>query len=258
MFTVATWNVNSIKARLPLVLEWLEKHKPDTLMLQEIKCKTETFPAEDFLPLGYTSSVWGQAAYNGVATLSRKQPHSILNTLPGFETDMQARFQQLEIEDWTLINIYAPNGNPLGTEKFSYKQEWAQHLYLHSKNLLNERRKFLIAGDFNIIPELLDARHPENWRHDALFQPESRQCFRSLCNLGMTDTYRSLYPDQEHAYTFWDYQAGSWQRDNGIRIDHILTSPKGADNLVKCCIDTEPRAKERPSDHTPIVAVFEN
>lgn len=258
MITVATWNINSIKVRLDHVLNWLGRHQPDFLFLQEIKCTTEAFPADAFQKIGYHAHVVGMPGYNGVATLTRHADATVAATaLPGDDSDLLARFLQLAWQDWTLINIYAPNGNPVGTEKFTYKLGWLDRLHRHLEGLLADHRQFLVGGDFNIIPQFMDARNPQEWRHDALFQPESRQKWQALCHLGLTDAYRALYPDDDQAYSFWDYQAGSWQRDNGIRIDHFLLSPKAADRLQACAIDKEPRGQEKPSDHTPVIVTFD-
>ncbi|MDB5478396.1 MAG: xth [Alphaproteobacteria bacterium] len=255
MLRIATWNVNSVKARLDHVLAWLEENQPDFLFLQEIKCTTEKFPALEFEAIGYHASVKGQPAYNGVATLSRHKVEIIADTLPGNEADTHARFMDVAYKDWRLINIYAPNGNPIGTEKFTYKMEWMDRLQLYLNKLLKARQKFVIGGDFNVIPENLDAKHPENWRNDALFQKETQAKWRSLCHLGLHDAYRSLHPKGQD-YSFWDYMAGSWHRDNGIRIDHFLVSPNAADKLESCVIDKGPRGWERPSDHTPVIVTF--
>lgn len=252
MITVATWNINSIKARLDHALAWVEKNNPDFLFFQEIKCVTENFPVEAFREVGYHSSVVGMPAYHGVATISREPVIVKATALPGNENDLQARFIDIEWQDWRLINIYLPNGNPISTEKFTYKLEWMDRLQKHLQQLLDQRQKFIIGGDFNVIPMSIDARHPEQWRHDALFQPESRRKWRALCHMGLTDAYRALHPKEE-AYSFWDYQAGAWNQDNGIRIDHFLLSPNAADCLQSCHIDKEPRGQEKPSDHTPVV-----
>lgn len=254
MITVATWNINSIKARLPHVEYWLKQHQPDLLLLQEIKCVSDAFPVAAIEAAGYQCTVHGQPAYNGVAVLSREKVQLISNKLP-FE-DPQARFLDIEYKGLRFLNIYAPNGNPLGTEKFTYKLNWLRHLHEYAAKLRQERIPFLIAGDFNIIPQNIDAKHPYQWIEDALFQPESRQAWQGLCNLGLADAFRALHPNDKDAFTFWDYQAGSWPRNDGIRIDHMLLSPQLADRLDTCWIDKEPRGKERPSDHVPLVVTL--
>lgn len=248
---VATFNVNSVRARLPNVLDWLKAEHPDVVCLQEIKCENDQFPAADFAALGYQALIVGQKSYHGVATLSR-QPMEIVNTTLNTD-DPQARYLEARLEGITIINIYAPNGNPVASEKFGYKLDWLDRLTHRAKALLAAETPFLITGDFNIIPEPEDAREPSAWSHDALFQPESRAAWRRLLNLGLYDAFRCLYPHAEHAYTFWDYQAGSWPRDNGIRIDHALLSPQLADRLESCRIDKTPRAQDKASDHTPLI-----
>lgn len=257
MITVASWNINSIKIRSEAVAAWLGANTPDLLFLQELKCTTETFPTDIFTAAGYHATVHGQPGYNGVAILSREPVELIRNTLPGDESDTLARFLEVRWNGRHYINIYAPNGNPLGTEKFTYKLAWLERLYAHLHGLLENGIPFVIGGDFNIIPEAEDARRPEQWGNDALFQPESRAAWRGLKWLGLNDAFRTLHPNAEHAYTFWDYQAGAWPQDNGIRIDHFLTSPQMTDALASCHIDKSPRGEEKPSDHTVIVATFD-
>ncbi len=250
---IATWNVNSIKARLDHVKMWLEKNKPDVLMIQELK--GEDFPAAEFLMMGYNSAFVPQKAYNGVATLSLHAIEIIGTQLPGDESDTQSRYLETRIEGIRFINIYLPNGNPVESEKYPYKLAWMERL----KNRLQELRlagePFIVAGDFNVIPEDRDCHDPAAWANDALFRIETRRAFRSIINLGLTDSFRTLH-DGPGEYTFWDYQGGAWPTDRGIRIDHILMSPAVADRLKSCTIDREPRGWERASDHTPIVAII--
>lgn len=257
MITVASWNINSVNTRTPNVLRWLQAQKPDLLFLQEIKCVTEKFPYEAFKEIGYHATVHGQPSYNGVAILSREPVTLIRNTLPDDETDVLARYMEVEYQGVHYINIYAPNGNPLGTEKFDYKLRWMERLYNHLRGLMDARIPFVIGGDFNIIPTDHDARNPDQWQNDALIQPQSRDAWRKLLYLGLTDVFRALHPNEEHAYTFWDYQAGAWPKDNGIRIDHFLSSPHMTDRLQSCVIDKTPRGEEKPSDHTVIIASFD-
>jgi exodeoxyribonuclease-3 len=248
---ITSFNVNSIRARLPNVMEWLKAAQPDVLFLQEIKCESDQFPVDDFKAAGYRCLINGQKTYNGVAIVSHEaltQKSQSLNP-----DDPQARYLEAELGGVTFINIYAPNGNPLGSEKFPYKLDWLQRLTSRAQELLREEVPFLIGGDFNIIPEEIDCHDPKAWGNDALFQPESRAAWRTLCNLGLYDAFRVLHPGLAKAYTFWDYQAGSWPRDAGIRIDHFLLSPQLADKLTGCSIDKNPRGAEKASDHTPIV-----
>jgi exodeoxyribonuclease-3 len=252
---IATWNVNSVNARLETVVRWFEEAKPDVACLQEIKCVDEKFPSEAFERLGYNVAVHGQKTYNGVALLSKTPLEDVRRGLPGDETDEQARYIEALVsgpEPVRVASIYLPNGNPIATEKFAYKMGWMSRLNAHARDLLALEEPFVLAGDYNVIPEPRDAEFPANWTGDALFQPESRAAFRALKNLGLTEAY--LQADgAPGAYTFWDYQAGAWQRNNGIRIDHALLSPQAADRLVGVSIHRDVRAWEKPSDHVPLV-----
>lgn len=247
---IAIWNVNSIKARLDHVINWLEQNKPDALMIQELKGLE--FPAEGFEKIGYQTTFLGQKAYNGVATLSRFPAQMILNKLPGDDADEQARYLEIEYNGTRLINIYAPNGNPVDSEKFPYKLAWLARLKTRLAQLRQDDIPFAIGGDFNIIPEERDCWDPKVWINDALFKIESRQAFRSIVNLGLTDAFR-VYNQQSQQYTFWDYQAGAWPQNKGIRIDHFLLSPTIADRLISCTIDKDPRGLDKASDHTPVI-----
>lgn len=257
MITIATWNINSIKARLEVLSRWLEKNQPDFVLLQEIKSTNETFPVTEIKAMGYEAVFAGQPSYNGVAVLSKKPVELIANALPGDGTDTQARFLDVAYGEYRFINIYAPNGNPTGSEKFAYKLAWLKRLRAYTQDLLDKRVKFLITGDFNIIPTDQDAKQPGDWLGDALFQPESKAEWRSLLHTGLTDAYRAFHPQDQNAFTFWDYQAGAFQRDNGIRIDHFLLSPFLADRMQKVWIDKEPRGWDKPSDHTPVLLQLE-
>ena len=250
MLRLATWNVNSIKARLPIARDWLAADGPEIVCLQEIK--TPDFPSFEFEALGYKCLFVGQKSYNGVAILS-KLPITVAEiALPEGDGDDQARFIAADIDGLHVINIYLPNGNPIGTEKFAYKLAWMDRLQRHLAKLLAAEIPFVIGGDFNVIPEDPDCYDPRAWTGDALFQPESRGRYRALLNMGLTDALRTLHPEP-HLYTFWDYQAGRWQRDQGIRIDHWLLSPEVADRLEACTVDKGPRGLERASDHTPVI-----
>ncbi len=249
---VASWNVNSVKARLPNVLDWLGKQRPDVLLLQELKCTDENFPEMEFQSAGYQSAVHGQKSWNGVAILSRHQISHIGKGLPGDDTDAQARYIEANIGGFHIASLYAPNGNPVGTEKFDYKLAWLDRLYSHAQTLLERGKPVVLGGDFNIIPEDRDCHDPKLWAEDALFRPESRRKFRTLLHLGLSDAFR-LKNDQPEQYTFWDYQAASWQRNAGIRIDHFLLSSQAVDKFEDCFIDAEPRGRDKASDHTPIL-----
>jgi exodeoxyribonuclease-3 len=251
---VATWNVNSVRQRIGHLVDYLAEVKPDALCLQELKCQDEQFPRAEVEALGYNVAVHGQKGFNGVAILC-KGPFEATRGLPGDETDVQSRYIEGVLpfgrEVLRVASIYLPNGNPIGTEKFSYKLGFMDRLIRHARRLLDYEEPLVLAGDFNVIPEPRDAAHPEAWLRDALFQPESRAKFRELLALGFTDALRAS-SDDAGLYTFWDYQAGSWQRDNGIRIDHLLLSPRAADLLRGVTIDKAMRGREKPSDHAPI------
>lgn len=250
---IASWNVNSVKARFEHVKNWLESRQPDVLMIQELKGLE--FPAAEFEAIGFQSAAVTQKAYNGVAVLSRHPIETVAEKLPGDDSDEQARYLEVMINGLCLINIYLPNGNPVETEKFSYKLAWMERL----KNRLAELRAndvpFAIGGDFNVISEPRDCYDPALWAGDALFCIETRQKFRALLHLGLTDAFR-VHNHEDGQYTFWDYQRGAWPAGKGIRIDHFLLSPTLADRLCSCTIDTEPRGWEKASDHAPVTIVI--
>ena len=252
---IATWNINGVKARIDTALTWISEAKPDVLCLQEIKSVDEGFPAGAFENLGYNVAVHGQKGFNGVAVLARSRFDDIQKGLPGDDEDLQARYLEVTLSvpsgALTVASIYLPNGNPIGTEKFAYKLAWMRRLKTHARSLLRHEHPVALAGDYNVIPEPVDAKRPENWVNDALFQPETRSLYRSLVNQGFTDAVRACYPEPD-VYTFWDYQAGAWQKNDGIRIDHILLSPQAADRLTEVGIDRHIRGWEKPSDHVPV------
>ena len=254
---IATWNETSIKARLDNALAWLKEANPDVVCLQELKCEDQTFPVQAFEDLGYNVLTHGQKTYNGVAILSKLKPEDVTRGLPGEDEDTQARYIEAVFTRKTgvvrVASIYLPNGNPLGTEKFDYKLRWMDRLQARARALLKLENPLVLAGDYNVIPTPLDAKHPENWTGDALFQLESRAKFRALLNMGFVDAVRQVHGDEPGLYSFWDYQAGAWQRNNGIRIDHLLLSPQAADLLKDARIDREVRTQEKPSDHVPVV-----
>jgi exodeoxyribonuclease-3 len=248
---IASWNVNSIRARLEHVTTWLKARQPDVLLLQELK-GTE-FQADVFQELGYESAVVTQKAYNGVAILSRTPLQTICTTLAGDEVDSHARFLEVIVKDIRIANIYLPNGNPVGTDRFDYKLAWMDRLENQMKRWLLDNVPTVVGGDFNVIPEDIDCHKPASWVHDALFQPEPRLRFRGLLALGYTDAFRSLHPDEKGQFTFWDYFRQAFEHNRGIRIDHFLLSPTIVDRLKACEIDRGPRAQQKPSDHTPII-----
>ena len=252
---VATWNVNSVKQRLDNIVAWLGERRPDIVCLQELKCVTEAFPREPFERLGYNVAVHGQKAFNGVALLSKHPFDEVAPGLIGDDSDIQARFLEAVVSTKNgalrVVSLYLPNGNPPDTDKYSYKLKWMDRLITFSRERLKLEEPMLLAGDFNVIPTPADARHPAAWANDALFLPASREKFRALANLGLTDAVRAV-SDASDLYTFWDYQAGAWAKDNGIRIDHILLSPQAADRLVGAGIDRHVRGWDKPSDHVPV------
>jgi len=253
---VATWNINGVKARIETLLHWLKEANPDVCCLQEIKCEDGKFPGEPIESLGYNIAVHGQKGFNGVAILSKRPFDEVVRTLPGDDGDVQARYLEAVIPGERGIvrvaSIYLPNGNPPGAEKFAFKLAWMDRLATHARARLALEEPLVLAGDLNVIPAPLDARHPENWTGDALFQPETRAKYRTLLHLGFTDALRALHP-AGGIYTFWDYQAGSWQKNNGIRIDFALLSPQAADRLAAARVDKHVRGWEKPSDHVPVV-----
>jgi exodeoxyribonuclease-3 len=252
---IATWNINGVKARIESALTYLRQAAPDVVCLQEIKSVDENFPAGAFEDLGYNVAVHGQKGFNGVAILSKQPFDEVTRRLPGDDGDEHARFIEATISvpsgALKVASIYLPNGNPITTEKFTYKLGWLKRLENHARALLAEEVPLVLAGDYNVIPEPEDARRPEAWTNDALFQPESRAAFRRLLNIGLIDALRTCHPESG-IYTFWDYQAGAFQKDDGIRIDHLLLSPQAADRLRAAGVDRFTRAWEKPSDHVPV------
>jgi len=252
---IATWNVNSIRQRLDNMLAWLKERRPDIVCLQEIKCGDEAFPRDAFESLGYNVAVHGQKAFNGVALLSKLPFDEVAPGLIGDKDDVQARFLEALVSTKTgalrVVSLYLPNGNPSDTNKYTYKLKWMDRLIAFSLERLKLEEPMLLAGDFNVIPTAADARRPEAWKNDALFLPRTREKFRALLNLGFTDAVRAT-SDASDLYTFWDYQAGAWAKDDGIRIDHLLLSPQATDRLVDAGIDRHVRSWDKPSDHVPV------
>ena len=252
---IATWNVNSVKARAEHVADWLKQAEPDILCLQELKCVDENFPAELYEALGYNVAVHGQKTYNGVAILSRLPLEDVSSGLPGDKADEQARYLEAVVSTKTgvcrIASIYLPNGNPTPGEKYDYKLKWMKRLKAHAAKLLELEEPLVLAGDYNVIPTVDDVYDAKAWEKDALFLPETRKAFQEIMYLGFTDALRATHA-QPHLYTFWDYQRGAWQKDHGIRIDHLLLSAQAADHLTGCDIDKQTRGWERPSDHVPV------
>ncbi|MGH1350485.1 MAG: exodeoxyribonuclease III [Methyloligellaceae bacterium] len=252
---IATWNINGIKARIDNLKKWLEEAQPDIACLQEIKSVTENFPKSQLEDMGYNVIAHGQKSFNGVAILSKFPIDEWITELPGDESDEQARYIEAVISTTSgavrVASIYLPNGNPVDTEKYPYKLNWMSRLKEHAQDLLKLEEPLILAGDYNVIPTNEDVHDPAAWAEDALFLPETRNNFNSLVNLGLTDAFSSCH-SQRHLYTFWDYQRGAWQKDHGIRIDHILLSPQAADRLNSLEIDRYTRGWEKPSDHVPV------
>ncbi len=249
---IATWNVNSIKARLPNLLDWLTSAAPDVVLLQEIKTVDDSFPRLEIEALGYHCAVHGQKTYNGVAILSRDHPAGdVIRGLPGNEADEQARYIEATVRGVRVASIYLPNGNPTDSEKYPYKLSWMRHLKARAAALLATETPVVLGGDYNVIPTDEDVHDPVAWAGDALIRPETRAAFREIVWLGYTDAFRAIDPTP-HKYSFWDYQGGAWQKDNGVRIDHLLLSPQAADRLATAAIDSGPRGKPKASDHTPV------
>jgi len=252
---IATWNVNSIRQRIDHLQTWLVERQPDIVCLQEIKCVDEAFPREPFEALGYNVAVHGQKTFNGVALLSKRQFDEVSPGLIGDDDDIQARFLEALVSTKSgvlrVVSLYLPNGNPPETEKYTYKLNWIKRLANFSLERLRLEEPMVLAGDYNVIPTAADARRPAAWEGDALFLPQTREKYRALLNLGLTDAIRAV-SDADDLYTFWDYQAGAWAKDDGIRIDHLLLSPQAADRLIDACIDRHVRGWDKPSDHVPV------
>lgn len=255
---IASWNVNSIRARMEHVRRFLERQAPDVVLLQELKGLE--FPAAEFEAMGYRSAAVTQKSYNGVAVMSRMPFEVVCTTLKGDEEDSHARFLETRVEAEfgavRVVNLYLPNGNPVGTEKFEYKLRWMDRLAAEMREWMEGGVPTVIGGDWNVIPEEIDCHKVSYWLKDALFQPETRARYQALLGAGWTDAFRSLYPEVTGQFTYWDYFRNAFERNAGIRIDHFLLTPGMRNRLVGCAIDREPRAEEKPSDHTPIVVEF--
>ncbi|MFD1343941.1 exodeoxyribonuclease III [Litorisediminicola beolgyonensis] len=261
---IATYNINGIKARLPALLDWLKEADPDVVCLQEIKSVDAAFPAEEIEALGYNVETHGQKSFNGVALLSKLPLEDVTRGLPGDDSDEQARWIEATVmgdtEAVRICGLYLPNGNPVSFDaqgaperegKYGYKLDWMDRLHARAEALMAAETPALMAGDYNIIPQREDAARPDAWTKDALFLLESREAFRRILNLGFTEAIRTRHPEPG-LYSFWDYQANSWERNNGIRIDHVLMTPACADLMTDCGIDRDVRAREKPSDHVPV------
>ena len=249
---IASFNINGIRARRERLLEWLQETRPSVACLQEIKCQDADFPAADFEAIGYRAAWHGQKGFNGVAVLAdNEDPLEVVHGLPGDPEDEQARFIEADIRGVRVVNLYLPNGNPQPGPKFDYKLAWMERLRARLAELLARERPTVVVGDFNVIPYDRDVWSPQAMANDALMQPESRAAYARILNDGWTDALAALNP-RGGVWTYWDYQAGAWQRDHGFRIDHLLLSPEAADRLVKAGVDKEYRGREKASDHAPV------
>lgn len=253
---IATFNVNSVRARLPALLQWLEESRPDVACLQELKCVDDAFPAQAIHEAGYGAIWQGQKAWNGVAILARgTDPIEVQRGLPGDEADTQSRYLEAAVDGVLVACLYLPNGNPAPGPKFDYKLAWLERLARRAATLRTRPEPVVIAGDFNIIPTERDVYKPDAWVDDALFRPEVREAYRALVDSGWTDALRTLHPD-ETIYTFWDYLRQRWQRNSGLRIDHLLLNPAAAKRLKDAGVDKDVRGRPQPSDHAPTWAVL--
>jgi exodeoxyribonuclease-3 len=240
---IATWNVNSVKARLAHLIAWLKSAKPDVALLQELKCVDDAFPQLEIEDLGYNCAILGQKSYNGVAILSKRPLEDLLEGLPGDKKDTQARYLEATVDGVRVASIYLPNGNPVDSDKYPYKLSWMARLEDHVRDRLALEEALVLGGDYNVVPTDADVYDPKRFKDDALCRPETRRAFRRLLNLGLTEAFRALHPEP-HVYSYWDY-GRAFEHDEGLRIDHFLLSP--------CDIDRGPRKQEKPSDHAPVV-----
>nr|WP_294848916.1 exodeoxyribonuclease III [uncultured Sphingomonas sp.] len=250
---LVTYNLNGIRARLPRMIDYLTREQPDIVCLQELKADDDAFPIKDVEAAGYHAVWHGQKGFNGVAILSKGEPPKLRRAgLPGDPDDTHSRYIEAEVHGLVVASIYLPNGNPVGTEKFDYKLRWMERLREHAAELLTAERPTVLAGDYNVIPEERDTFSVKAMADDALMQPESQAAYRRILNQGWTDALRALNPREERLWTFWDYQAGAWQRDAGFRIDHLLCSPQAADRLRGAEVHKWARGEEKASDHAPV------
>jgi exodeoxyribonuclease-3 len=250
---LVTYNLNGIRARLPRLIEYLAREAPDVVCLQELKCADDTLPIGDIEAAGYQAVWHGQKGFNGVAILAKGAAPTLRQVgLPGDPDDSHSRYIEADVDGVIVASLYLPNGNPIGTEKFVYKLKWMERLGVRAAELLALERPAVLAGDYNVIPEDRDTFSRRAMANDALFQPESQAAFRRIVNQGWTDALRALHPDEPKLFTFWDYQAGAWQRDAGFRIDHLLCSPQAADRLRGAEVHKWARAEEKASDHAPV------
>lgn len=256
MFTIATWNINSIRTRLPLLLSWLKEMAPDVVLLQETKATDDQFPCDEIENLHYNISHHGQKTYNGVAILSKFPIEDVIKGIPGFEDD-KARYIEAVINGVRIASVYVPNGMAVGSDKYAYKLDFLRHLYAHVQTVLTYDEALVLGGDFNIAPSDLDVYDPQEWHEKILCSTPEREAFRSLLYLGLTDALRTLHPQEKEIYTWWDYRGGDWQNNFGLRIDHFLLSPQAADRLKDVSVDKKVRDAEKSSDHAPVLCQLE-
>lgn len=260
LVTIATWNVNSIRARIKNVITWIQENNPDIICLQETKTEDKTFPFEAIQSLNYHIETCGQKSYNGVAILSKYQPIEMIKKLPGDDLDEQARFIEatftINSQILRIGNIYLPNGNPIASAKYDYKISWIKRFLQFASQRLELEEAFLFAGDYNIIPQPRDCYDSIMWQNDACFTLEVRQAFQKLQNMGFTDAVRATN-DAHNIYSFWDYFSDSWRKNKGIRIDHVMLSPEATTFLHSAYIDKKPRGCVKPSDHTPVIVTLD-
>ncbi len=248
---IATWNVNSVKSRLEHLMRYAREQSPDVILLQELKCTDDAFPRMEIEDLGYNAALIGQKTYNGVAILSKHPIEDVSTTLPGDGSDAEARYVEAVTNGVRVVSVYVPNGMEEGSHKFQYKLSFLNRLRGHLQNLLQYDEKLVVGGDYNVAPQPLDVFDPVKLEGTICFHPEERKLLRSIEYLGLTDAFRAMHP-QEQRFSWWDYRAGAFQQNNGLRIDHLLLSPEAADSLISCDIDSTPRAWDKPSDHTPV------
>lgn len=252
MLTLATWNINSIRMRMPLLLSWLKETAPDIVLLQETKVMDDQFPREEIENLNYNIACYGQKSYNGVAILSKFPIEDVTQAIPGFKDD-QARYIEAVIKGVRVASIYVPNGMAVGSDKYAYKLDFLSHLYTHTQTLLTYDEAFVLGGDFNVAPTDQDVYDPQEWHEQILCSTPERESFRSLVYLGLVDALRELHPQERELYTWWDYRGGAWQNNFGLRIDHLLLSPQAAGNLKNVFVDKKVREVEKASDHAPVI-----
>lgn len=255
---IATYNVNGINGRLPVLLRWLSESSPDIVCLQELKAPQDKFPIEAIRNAGYNAIWHGQKSWNGVAILTKNHPiHEKRNILPGDPEDIHSRYIEAEINGLIIGCLYLPNGNPAPGPKFDYKLAWFERLIIHASELIKSKQPVVLTGDYNVMPTELDVYKPERWVNDALFRPETRAAFQKLLSQGWTDAIRKLYPD-EVIYTFWDYFRNAYARNAGLRIDHFLLSPAITLQLKTAAVDHHVRGWEKSSDHAPVWIELKN